>query len=172
MTLRLDVPGAGVADVTEAGLLAGGETGLGNLAVIQNMEAGPARGGSPAGPALGAPQVPAAAASLFAGHAENLAAVFRSGQLLAGGVQEMRRDWAAASAGSLKLAQDAVAAFAAARSVPDLVAAQSNLVRSTVDRAFTQGAQVAASSMRLTHQAFEPIHARMASAAKAFIHAR
>ena len=165
MTSPSQLAGASAADMADAGpnAGAGNEIGLGNLAAVQQRAKGQA------GRARGGPQnMASVAAALFAGNQANLAAVLRSGQILAGGAHEMGRDWAAAS---LSGAKEALDAFATVRSVPDLVAAQSNLVRSMMDLAFKQGAHVAASSMRLSHQSLEPIKARVSLAAQAFARA-
>jgi hypothetical protein len=93
----------------------------------------------------------------------------RSGQVLASGAYDMHRAWAEASAASLKDANDAMAALTAVRCVKNLVDVQSRLVRSMMEKALNRSVQVAGSSMKLTHQALEPISARISSSARAFV---
>ena len=93
----------------------------------------------------------------------------RSGQVFASGAHEVHKVCAEASVSSLKDANEAIAALAAAKCVKDLVDVQSRLVLSTMEKAFTRSAHVAGSSMKLTHQALEPISARISASTRAFV---
>lgn len=163
MTSQPNVPEANAAGVSDAGTGIGNEISLGNLFAAHHAKAGQ---GAPALP--GSSPTTAVTMSLLSHHQANLAAVWRSGQVLANGACEMRRAWAEASVASLKDTNEVMAALATVRCVKDLVDVQSRLVRSMIEKAFTRGAHVAGSSMALTHQVLEPISARMSASARAF----
>ena len=158
-------PDAGAANAAGTETSLGNEIGLGNLTAVQHAtvsQSEAALHGSP-------PAIAAVATSLLSYHQANLAAVVRSGQVLANGVFEMRHAWAGASAASLKGTCEAMVAFASVKCVKDLVDVQSRLVRSTMEKAFAHGVHVAGSSMRLTHQALEPISSRMSASTRVFV---
>ena len=146
MTSPTDAPDTGAAAEIET------ETNLGREFVHGALSAGlhPTVGGAVPAPAGIPISATAAAASLLSYHQANLAAVLRSGQVLAAGAQDMRRDWADASAAALKDAHDAMAALASVRCVKDLMDVQSKVLRTTMERAFARGAHVAGASMTLT----------------------
>ena len=160
-------PEAGAAETTDTGTSIDNEVGLGNLSAVQHTMVGQGALALPSGP----PAIAAAGTSLLSYHQANLAAVMRSGQAFASGAYEVRKVCAEASVASLNDANEVMAALAAVRCVKDLVDVQSKLVLSTMEKAFTRGAQVADSSMKLTHQALEPISDRISASTRAFVHA-
>ena len=165
MTNLLSAPEAGAADTTDTGTSLGNEVGIGNLSALQHTMVGQGAPAIPGGP----PAIAAAATSLLSYHQANLAALMRSGQVFASGAYEVRKACAEASVASLKDANEAMAALAAVKCVKDLVDVQSRLVLSTMEKAFARSAHVAGSSMKLTHQALEPISDRFKASTRAFV---
>ena len=148
-----------VATVVDADTNMSNEIGLGNLPI--DMHTAPDQ----IQPAPSNDQSPTAAAVTFllTLPQDNLATAVRFGQVFATGASEMRNVWAEASSSSLKDANEAIAAFASARCINDLVGAQSKLVRSIFERAFARNGQMADSSFKVTHQLLENLSKEMVS---------
>ena len=148
-----------VATMSDAETNMSNEIGLGNLPIDMKtardqIQPAPSNGNSPTA---------AAVTFLLTLPQDNLAAALRFSQVFATGASEIRHVWAEASSSSLKDANDAIAAFASARCVNDLVGAQSKLVRSIFEGAFARNGQMADSSFKVTHQLLENLSKEMVS---------
>lgn len=98
----------------------------------------------------------------------NLEAFMKSSQILATGFQDMAKMATATAQSGMEEAMSAFRAMTQIRSVKDAMELQSTLARASIDKAVSQGGQVAEATYKLAEQAIAPIAHRMTIAAETF----
>jgi phasin family protein len=98
----------------------------------------------------------------------NVEAFVKSGQILAAGMQDITKQMAATAQASFDEAMGAFKAIATARSVREAMDLQTQLARSTVEKAMTQTGQVAETTMKLAEQVVAPLASRFSLAVETF----
>ena len=98
----------------------------------------------------------------------NLEAFTKSSQILATGMQDMTQTLAAAARTSLEETMGLFKAMSGVKSFKDAIDLQSQLVRSTMEKAVSHTGHLTDSTMKLSEQAFAPIGARLSLAAEKF----
>lgn len=98
----------------------------------------------------------------------NIEAFVKSSQIWAAGVQDISKRIAATAQEQFDATLSAYRALAGAKSIREAVDMQASLVRSTVEKAVTNGGQVAEAGLKLAEQTIAPIAERMQVAASQF----
>jgi len=98
----------------------------------------------------------------------NMEAFVKSGQIFATGLQDMTKLFAASAQATMDETVSTFRAMSSVRSIKEAVDLQTTLVRSTLEKAMTQGGQVAETSFKLAEQAMAPIASRMTLAVDTF----
>ncbi len=98
----------------------------------------------------------------------NVEALVESSQIFANGMQDISKLMAASVQATIDDAVSAFRAMTSIRSLKDAADLQANLARSAVEKAMTQGSQVAETSFKVTEQAFAPIGSRLSLAVQSF----
>ena len=98
----------------------------------------------------------------------NIEAFVKSGQIMATGLQDMSKLFAATAQATVDETMSTFRALTSVRSVKEAMDLQMNFARSTIEKAVTQGGQVAETSFKLTEQAIAPIASRVTSAVESF----
>jgi phasin family protein len=98
----------------------------------------------------------------------NVEAVLKSSQILASGVQDLSRHFAASAQASLDEGFSAFKALAGARSLKDAFELQSSFARSTVEKSLAESGKLTDASLKLTEQALAPLTARVSAAVERF----
>lgn len=98
----------------------------------------------------------------------NVEALVKSSQIFATGMQDLSKLMAASAQATMDDAMSAFRAMTSVRSLKDAADLQASLARSAVEKALTQGGQVAETSFKVAEQAFEPINSRLSLAVQSF----
>jgi phasin family protein len=98
----------------------------------------------------------------------NIAALVRSGQIWAAGLQDLGKQVAATAQGQIADSVTAFKAIAGAKSMKDAMDAQAALTRTLIERSLAESGRITETSLRLTEQALAPVTARMSLAVEKF----
>ncbi len=98
----------------------------------------------------------------------NIAAVMRSGQIWAAGLQDLGKQVAATAQGQIADTVAALKAIAGAKSLKDAIEVQTALARTTIEKTFAESGRITETSLKLTEQALAPVTARMSLAVEKF----
>lgn len=98
----------------------------------------------------------------------NVEAFVKSSQIVATGLQDMSKQFAAVAQATMDETMSAFRAMTSVRSFKEAVDLQSSLARSTLEKAMQQTNQVAESSLRLAGDAIAPITGRVNVAVESF----
>ena len=98
--------------------------------------------------------------------ARNIKAIAECNAVLAQGFQNISREWASLAQDQLRRNLDAFNALLRCRSLPDVVAVQSGLVRDSLELTVTNGRQIAELSVEVASEAAERIRAEAEESAK------
>jgi phasin family protein len=108
------------------------------------------------------------AEEMFAFNQGTFEAMTRSSQIFAAGMQDMGQSFAAAARASMDETVGAFKALAGVKSIKEAVDLQTNLLRSTMEKAVSQTSQMTDSTIKLSEQAFAPLGARLSLATEKF----
>jgi phasin family protein len=98
----------------------------------------------------------------------NFAALVRSGQIWAAGLQDLGKQVAATAQEQIADTVSAFKAIAGAKSVKDAVEAQTALARNTIEKTVAESSRITEASLKLTEQAMAPVAARVSLAVERF----
>ena len=98
----------------------------------------------------------------------NVEALVKSSQIVATGLQDIGKIFAANAQASMDEAMSTFRAFSGVRSVKEAIDLQATLARTTVEKTLTQTGQVAETSFKLAEQAIAPIASRVSLAVQSF----
>ncbi len=98
----------------------------------------------------------------------NMAALVRSGQIWATGLQDLGKQVAATAQGQIADTMTAFKAIAGAKSMKDAIEVQAALARSTIEKTVAESGRISESSLKLAEQAIAPAAARMSLAVEKF----
>ena len=98
----------------------------------------------------------------------NIDALIKSSQIVATGLQDMSRMFAASMQSTMDDTMSTFRAMSGVRSIREAMDLQTSLARSTVEKAVTQSGQVAQTSLKLAEQAMAPIASRVTVAVDSF----
>lgn len=98
----------------------------------------------------------------------NVEALVKSSQIVATGLQDLSKQFAASAQAAMDESMSNFRAIAGVRSIKDAFEMQANLARSSVEKMMSQSGQFAEASFKLAGQAYEPIANRMTIAASSF----
>ena len=98
----------------------------------------------------------------------NADAFVKSGQIVATGLQDIGRQFAATAQATMDEAMSTFRALTSVRSIKEALDLQATLARSTLEKAVTQTGQVAETGFKLAEQAMAPIANRMTIAVETF----
>jgi phasin family protein len=105
---------------------------------------------------------------IFAFGQGNVEAFVKSSQIWAAGVQDLSKAVAATAQAQLDHTFATVKALAAIKSVKEVVDLQTNLARSSVEKAVAETGKLTDASVKLAEQAWAPITERMTLAVEKF----
>ena len=88
---------------------------------------------------------------------DDLRALAQSGEAFRSGVQSISREWFELSQARMQQNLDDLSAVFRSRSLPDLVAAQSTMVRHNVEMMIENGQRLMRASMRMAEKARQPL---------------
>ncbi len=108
---------------------------------------------------------------LAAFHQDNVAALVTSGEILAGGVQEMSAHFASDVQAAMVEAASVWRAMAGVRTLPEALALQGSFARTSIEKGLADTHRLAESGLRVAEQAAAPISARLTAAAAVFTQA-
>lgn len=91
----------------------------------------------------------------------NVEAFVKSGQIVATGLQDLSKMMAATAQATMDETMSALRAMTTVKSVKEAIDLQASLARSTMEKAMTQGGQVAETSFKLAEQAMAPLAGRL-----------
>ncbi len=94
----------------------------------------------------------------------NVEAIVKSSQIMASGFQDMTKLMAAAAQATMDDTMSTWRALTGVRSLKEAVDLQTSLARSTMEKAVSQGGQVAETSFKVAEQAIAPITNRFSVA--------
>jgi phasin family protein len=94
----------------------------------------------------------------------NFAALVRSGQIWAAGMQDLGKQVAATAQEQIADTMSAFKAIAGAKSVKDAIEAQAALARNTIEKTVAESSRITEASLKLTEQAMAPVAARVSLA--------
>jgi phasin family protein len=92
----------------------------------------------------------------------------KSGQIWAAGVQDLSRQVTAAAQASFEESLATFKALTAVKSLKDAIELQSNLARSTLEKALAESGRLTDASFKLTEQTLAPLTARVSLAVEKF----
>ena len=98
----------------------------------------------------------------------NVEAFVKSGQVMATGLQDMSKMFAANAQIVMDEAMSTFRAMSTVRSIKEAVDLQTSLARSTMEKAMAQTGRVAETSFKLAEQAIAPIASRVTTAVDTF----
>ncbi len=98
----------------------------------------------------------------------NIDAFVKSGQIVATGLQDLSKMMAATAQSTMDETMSAFRAMSSVKSIKEAMDLQSTLARSTMEKAMTQGGQVAETSFKLAEQAMAPLASRVTLAVESF----
>ena len=94
----------------------------------------------------------------------NVDAFVKSGQIVASGLQEMSKQFAATAQATVDETMSTFRAMSTVRSIKEAMDLQASLARFAMEKAMSQSGQVAEASLKLAEQAIAPIAGRVTSA--------
>lgn len=98
----------------------------------------------------------------------NVEAVVKSGQILAAGMQDLSRQFAANAQAAVNETFSTFKALTGIRSFKEAVELQSGLARTTVEKTLTETGRLTEASFKLAEQSFAPIAARVSLSVEKF----
>lgn len=98
----------------------------------------------------------------------NVEAFVKSGQIVATGLQDITKMMAASAQAAMDETMSTFRALTTVRSVKEAMDLQTTFARSTIEKAVTQGGQVAETSFKLAEQAIAPLAGRVTLAVESF----
>jgi phasin family protein len=98
----------------------------------------------------------------------NIEAYVKSGQILAAGIQEMQKKFAAAAQASFEETVSTMKAMTSVKSLKDAFELQAGLARTSMERTIAESGKLTDASFKLTEQALAPITARVSLAVEKF----
>ncbi len=98
----------------------------------------------------------------------NLEAAMKSGQIWAAGVQDLSKQVAATAQASFEETLATFKAMTSVKSLKDAIDLQSNLARSTMEKAMAESGRLTDASVKLTEQTLAPLAARVTLAVEKF----
>ena len=98
----------------------------------------------------------------------NVEALVKSGQILATGMQDLTKQFAATAQASMEEAMSTFRAMSGIRTFQQAVELQTALARTAVEKAVSQTNQAAETSIKLAGDAIAPIAGRMTLAVESF----
>ena len=98
----------------------------------------------------------------------NVEALVKSGQILATGMQDLTKQFAATAQASMEEAMSTFRALSDIRTFQQAVELQTTLARTAVEKAMSQTGQVADTSIKLASDAIAPIAGRVTLAVESF----
>ena len=104
----------------------------------------------------------------FAFNQGNIEAFTRSGQIWSAGLQDLSRQFAATVQASIEDTMDKFRALTSAKSIKDAIDLQSDLVRTSAEKAVVETSRLTTASIKLTEEALAPLTARVSLAAEKF----
>jgi phasin family protein len=96
---------------------------------------------------------------------QNVQAIANTSTVLARGFQDVVREWLNFTQSRLDENLDRVSALTTCRSIPDLVALQSDLIRENLEQMIDKGQQIMQQSTKVTHEAARTITAQSRTSA-------
>lgn len=94
----------------------------------------------------------------------NVDAFVKSGQIVASGLQEMSKQFAATAQATVDETMSTFRAMSTVRSIKEAMDLQASLARFAMEKAMSQTGQVAEASLKLAEQAIAPIAGRVTTA--------
>ena len=98
----------------------------------------------------------------------NMEAYMKSSQILAAGMQDMQKKFAASAQASFEETVSTMKALTSCRSLKDAFELQAGLARSSMERTIAESGKLTDASFKLTEQALAPITARVSLAVEKF----
>lgn len=98
----------------------------------------------------------------------NVDAFVKSGQIVATGLQDMSKQFAATMQATMDETMSTFRAMSGVRSIKEAIDLQASLARSTLEKAVAQSGQAAETSFKLAEQAIAPIAGRVSLAVESF----
>ncbi len=98
----------------------------------------------------------------------NVEAFVKSGQIVATGLQDMSKMFAASMQATMDETMSTFRAMSSVRSFKEAMDLQTTLARSTMEKTIAQTGQVAETSFKLAEQAIAPIAGRVSLAVESF----
>jgi phasin family protein len=98
----------------------------------------------------------------------NLEAYVKSGQILAAGIREMQKKFAASAQASFEETVSTMKALTSVKSLKDAFELQAGLARTSMERTIAESGKLTDASFKLTEQALAPITARVSLAVEKF----
>jgi phasin family protein len=98
----------------------------------------------------------------------NVAALVRSGQIWAAGLQDLSKQLAASTQGRIADTVAALKALAGAKSLEDAIELQTGLARTAIEKTVTESGRITETSLKLAEQALAPVRARVSLAVERF----
>lgn len=98
----------------------------------------------------------------------NIEAFMKSGQILATGMQDLSKQFAATAQASMDETMSTFKALAGVKSLKDAIDLQTSLARSTLEKTMAESGKLTDASIKLTEQALAPITARVTLAVEKF----
>ncbi|HET6306136.1 MAG TPA: phasin family protein [Rhodopila sp.] len=117
---------------------------------------------------LGLEKAMKTAEELVAFNQGNAEALLKSSQILATGVQDLSRHFAASAQASLDEGFSAFKALTGIRSLKDAFELQSSFTRAAVEKSLAESGKLTDASLKLTEQALAPLAARVTVAVERF----
>ena len=98
----------------------------------------------------------------------NLEAFMKSGQILAAGVQDIQKKFAATAQASFEETVSTLKALTSVKSVKDAFDLQAGLARTSMERTIAESGKLTDASFKLTEQVMAPLTARVTLAVEKF----
>ena len=98
----------------------------------------------------------------------NIEALSRSTQIWTAGMQDLSKQFAATAQASIDETVGMFKALTSVKSIKDAMELQSNLTKSSLEKAIAEGGRLTEASVKLTEQALAPITARVTLAVEKF----
>ena len=98
----------------------------------------------------------------------NVEAAMKASQILASGIQDLSKSFAATAQAQMEQTVATWKAFAGVKSLKEAIDLQSNLARTSLEAAMNESGKLTDASMKLAEQTFAPITARVSLAVEKF----
>jgi phasin family protein len=98
----------------------------------------------------------------------NLEAFMKSGQILAAGVQDLQKSFAATAQASFEESVSTLKALTSVKSVKDALDLQAGFARTSMERTIAESGKLTDASFKLTEQVLAPLTARVTLAVEKF----